>query len=145
MLSTNLRRRIRDDNWQPTACCFTYEAPSNLEAHRKAFGPHLTFGAPRNRLSFDDDILRAELCDADPGLYAICKEVLHAAACDALVYSDDSVTEIAQRLGFPKRVRSHERLRDIRVSALCTTANARKRDEGGYSNSLTNVGPRILR
>ncbi|MEO1229387.1 MAG: AraC family transcriptional regulator [Myxococcota bacterium] len=166
VLVVQMRRRIGED-WRPDRCSFTFAPPQDLREHHRIFGRDLRFHAPRSGLSFDAEILREEVPEADAGLFSVLrkqadeliartraerpsnladqvrwrissglgvripgaeevaeglhlsvrqlhrrlsgegtsfrelrKETLHSAACEALAFTQERVTDIALRLGY---------------------------------------------
>ncbi|MFG3546301.1 AraC family transcriptional regulator [Streptomyces sp. NPDC047725] len=85
-------REVLGDRWQPIAVCFTHGAPSELDTHRRVFGPAVEFGR-----EFNGIVLRAADLDApnpqsDPLLHAYAREYF------------ESVTEVREA-ALPDRVR----------------------------------------
>lgn len=67
-------RRLTHPEWTPSSCSLSYSHPGKLETHHRVLGPNLEFGAPRNRVIFEESLLQLKIDDADPGLFAVLRQ-----------------------------------------------------------------------
>jgi AraC-like DNA-binding protein len=86
-------RRAAGASFSAFEITFRHSAPGSLEVHRRVFGPHLRFEAPRNAIRFDRRFLNARVPTADEGL----RRVLHRQA-DAVLAGLPAPQDFAARI-----------------------------------------------
>lgn len=85
-------------HWRPLAVCFTYGRPDDTAAHRRIFGPALSFDHEFDGIVFPASDLAAPNQMADPALHRYARQILESVEPSKDVTAQDRVRELIELL-----------------------------------------------